>query len=809
MFSLKTNGAGFKVLHAFSDASNNTNGDGYGPYGGLVLSNDTLYGTATFGGAGNEGTVFTVKIDGSGFSTLHSFASLDTNWDNSEGAQPYGDLILSNGILYGTAMKGGPAGSCAIFAINTDGTGFRTLYAFSAMSLSQENSDGAAPRGGLVLSGNTLYGGAYLGGSFGGGVIFGLNTNGTGFKVVHTFSPANNDGIAPRGDLILSGDTLYGSTEGAGPAGNGTVFCVSTAGGDFKTLYGFSGTDVNGNNIDGTNPQGGLVLSNGTLFGATYGGGSGASGTVFSLRISSQSSGPVISQQPMDLTVNIGQSAVITVVAQGSAPLHYQWLFKGKPIANARNSTYTINAAQWADNGAYSVIVSDSAGSTTSSTATLTVHEVVVPTVTITSPAPNFTTDQAVITVKGTASDPVGISQVRLTLNGATPVLVKGSKSWSATLTLQLGDNSVSVQSYNLSGIASTPAVRNYVFNASSGTNPFVGVAGSYNGLFYPTNGMTEQNAGFFSATISAKSQANYSGLLLLDGGRYPFTSTFDLSGDSQIRINRPGKTPVVVNLHLNVSAPDNLLSGSVSNANWFAPMLADRAVFNAASNPDTNDIGRFTMLLPPAPDAPVSSPGGYGYAVFSNSSAGIALFSGYLADGTAISPQSVAIAPNGRVPIYVSLYAGKGSLLGWLNFSNKPPQTLTGWLSWIKPISGPRTLYPAGFANLMTIAGSPFSSGSGPLLALTRATLIISNGNLAAPLSFNVDLEGTNITKVEGSTNELSASINRATGLMAVKFRPTGASLDTAAQGVILQNQTNAAGWFDGTSESGAFWLQ
>ena len=229
---------------------------------------------------------------------------------------------------------------------------------------------------------------------------------------------------------------------------------------------------------------------NGTLFcRAAYAGGPGDSGTVFSLRLSSQPSVPVIAQQPMDLTVNIGQPAAFSVVAQGAAALHYQWLFKGKPIANARSSTYSITAAQWANNGAYSVIVSDFAGSTTISTATLTVHEVVAPTATITSPAPNFTTDQAGITVKGTASDSVGISQVLLTLNGATPVVAKGSKSWSSALTLLPGDNSVSVQSYNLSGMASTPAVRNYIFNVSSGTNPFIGVAGSYK-MVYSTQPM-------------------------------------------------------------------------------------------------------------------------------------------------------------------------------------------------------------------------------------------------------------------------------------------------------------------------------
>ena len=41
---------------------------------------------------------------------------------------------------------------------------------------------------GLILSGNTLYGTAYYGGSAGNGTVFALNTNGTGFTTLHTFT---------------------------------------------------------------------------------------------------------------------------------------------------------------------------------------------------------------------------------------------------------------------------------------------------------------------------------------------------------------------------------------------------------------------------------------------------------------------------------------------------------------------------------------------------------------------------------------------------------------------------------------------
>src|SRR5882672_5093051 len=113
----------FTVLHAFTSASgpNATNSDGANPSGGLILSGGTLYGTTVYGGSSGWGTVFAVRTNGSGFTTPHNFTG------GSDGANPSAGLILSNNTLYGTASGGGSLGAGTVFAVNTIGTGFTNL----------------------------------------------------------------------------------------------------------------------------------------------------------------------------------------------------------------------------------------------------------------------------------------------------------------------------------------------------------------------------------------------------------------------------------------------------------------------------------------------------------------------------------------------------------------------------------------------------------------------------------------------------------------------------------------------------------
>jgi uncharacterized repeat protein (TIGR03803 family) len=135
---------------------------------------------------------------------LHAFTG------RSDGTGPLGGVIASSNTLYGTteAVPDGfaPNPGSTVFKVNTDGSGFTTLHTFTA-------GDGSILDSQLLLSGPTLYGTARRGGAWGNGTVFRVNTDGTNFKVLHDFTPTdftyNADGDGPNGGLVLSGDKLY------------------------------------------------------------------------------------------------------------------------------------------------------------------------------------------------------------------------------------------------------------------------------------------------------------------------------------------------------------------------------------------------------------------------------------------------------------------------------------------------------------------------------------------------------------------------------------------------------------------------
>ncbi|MDB6059407.1 MAG: repeat containing protein [Verrucomicrobiales bacterium] len=81
---------------------------------------------------------------------------------------------------------------------------------------------------------------------------------------------------------------------------------------------------------------------------------------------------PAITSQPSSLTVLQGATANFSVTATGSG-LTYQWRFNGTPIANATGTSYQKSGVQLSDAGGYSVVVSNTVGTVTSSNASLTV----------------------------------------------------------------------------------------------------------------------------------------------------------------------------------------------------------------------------------------------------------------------------------------------------------------------------------------------------------------------------------------------------------------------------------------------------
>lgn len=267
VFRVNTDGSNFATLHSFTNLD-----DGEFPYAGVVLDGDTLYGTTENGGTNFNGTIFSIKTNGTGFTVVYNFPG------DSDGANPVAPVLVSGGVLYGTTQQGGCNGKGVVFAVNADGTGYTNLHCFDS------GPDGANPVAGLSLSGGTLYGTAAYGGN---GTVFKVNTDSTGFQVLHKFTGIGDDGVNPQAGLTISGDTLYGTTDAGGLHGNGTVFKVSTSGTGYQTLYNFPTPS------QGYEPTGVLALQADTLYSTTQEGLSPSHGMLFSMNTNGGSFTPL------------------------------------------------------------------------------------------------------------------------------------------------------------------------------------------------------------------------------------------------------------------------------------------------------------------------------------------------------------------------------------------------------------------------------------------------------------------------------------------------------------------------------------
>jgi uncharacterized repeat protein (TIGR03803 family) len=186
--------------------------------------------------------------------TLATVASAQTytvlkSFTPSDGWCPFAGLVLAGSTLYGTTYGGGSSYCGVVFKLNSEGSGYAVLKSFTG-------SDGALPHAGLVLAGSTLYGttqyggSSYSGGFSGDGVVFKVNADGSGYAALKNFS--GNDGARPGASLLLAGSTLYGTTYNGGSSDCGVVFKVDTDGAGFAALKSFTGSD-------GKNPAAGLV----------------------------------------------------------------------------------------------------------------------------------------------------------------------------------------------------------------------------------------------------------------------------------------------------------------------------------------------------------------------------------------------------------------------------------------------------------------------------------------------------------------------------------------------------------------------
>jgi uncharacterized repeat protein (TIGR03803 family) len=290
IYEIGAGGSNFRLLHSFGGL-----GDGLTPFGSLILSGTTLYGMTTAGGTNigdDEGTIFTIQTDGSGYHVLQDFQV-----SNIGQGSPYGSLLQWGTTLYGMTLGG-------IFQMETDGSDFIVVHPFTGAP-----SDGASPYGSLVRQGSYIYGMTSKGGLNNYGTVFQINLLGSKFLVIHNF--AMTEANTPFGDLVFSGSTLYGMTwlGGDPDTGEGTVFQIDTNGGNYDIIHTFQFPKTY---KDGGLPYGSPMILGSQLFGMTALGGSfglplGSSdgGTIFALTLpggSGGSTGPTPAPPTLTIT---------------------------------------------------------------------------------------------------------------------------------------------------------------------------------------------------------------------------------------------------------------------------------------------------------------------------------------------------------------------------------------------------------------------------------------------------------------------------------------------------------------------------
>ena len=328
--------------------------DGASPQSGLVQGSDSnFYGTASYGGASGNGTVFRINPGGS-LSNLWSFTG------GNDGANPMAGLLQGgDGNFYGTTYGSGsgPSPNGTVFRISPSGS-LTNLWSFTG------GNDGSYPWAALVQgSDSNFYGTASYGGAYGAGIVFRISAGGS-LTNLWSFT-GGTDGATPQAGLVLGSDSnFYGTTSSGGASGSGTIFRISPSG-NLTNLWSF--TDC----ADGANPMAGLVQgSDSNLYGTTYGSGNGPSsyGTVFKLSVSSAL--PPVAMFTANPTNGMAPLAVIFTDASSNSPTSWTWTDTYGDMSTNENPAFT-----YANPGAYAVqLIACNAGGCGTNSAVINVY---------------------------------------------------------------------------------------------------------------------------------------------------------------------------------------------------------------------------------------------------------------------------------------------------------------------------------------------------------------------------------------------------------------------------------------------------
>lgn len=227
---------------------------------------------------------------------------------------------------------------------------------------------------------------------------------------------------------------------------------------------------------------------------------------------------PNITIQPSGTTVNCGNTANFTVTATGNTALSYQWYKNGSTVAGATQSSYTTAATAGVDNGSlWKVVVTDTAGSVTSSIVTLNVELIITQPVNVTVAV----NQNATFTVTATAC----VTAYQWSRNGSS---IAGATLSSYTLNgCQLSDSG-SMFSVNVGTVGESEGSVNALLTVTTFTNfyacpPPTGSSGN--------TGLSTGSPWPFDYALSHAGPTNHINMM---DGNYPDTGGYSISSSGQ-----------------------------------------------------------------------------------------------------------------------------------------------------------------------------------------------------------------------------------------------------------------------------------
>jgi uncharacterized repeat protein (TIGR03803 family) len=271
LFSIRTDGSEYKVLHHFATPT------GCNPLCGPIISGD-LFGLTNLGGDNDAGVIYRYQIETGKYTVLHHLG-FSTGAGESFGGKPFGSLTVVGDYLYGMASDHRATKSHgSIFRYHVPSGSFETVHSFEG------SKNGGYPYDSLVYDGQEYLYGTTLGyypftgetePLYDEGTVFRLSTKTFQFSTLHDFSLSREDGAKPNSAMSIGRDgLLYGIAHGTDCWGGkafepGTLFRLRPDGSKFEVLHQFNSAE------NGITPMRSIIMNGRSILGVTAFGGQG------------------------------------------------------------------------------------------------------------------------------------------------------------------------------------------------------------------------------------------------------------------------------------------------------------------------------------------------------------------------------------------------------------------------------------------------------------------------------------------------------------------------------------------------------